>query len=481
MDNDVIKEARKRVGVMLGEALADKATAAFCLAFARPTTAVAGLEAMGAAAPPQAVVVEFSDKPQLTTDVSEAVEKIRGTEAWGKVRDALSQIQLPASEIFPVTAARLLRSVKVTSVRDDFFKVSGHVRDEIERSARGFFRPGPETTASTQMASAVTEICWLNRTVRTWVPPRSLAEIVADPAIQQVDLPRRLMPDINVSARTVGAPQFRKKFNVSGKGIIVAVIDTEVAPSHPALTSRVVHKQNFSKEPWGNPASHGTAVAGIIASNDAKFGGMAPDATIYNYKVLATNSFLNGDDFDGALGIQQAVEDGVHIANCSWGAGAAGDGTSREAKACDAAWTLGLAIVKSAGNRGPGSATLTTPADADGVIAVGATDRAGMAVQDYSSRGPANAKQRPHLVAPGGADGAGITSCLVGGGFGDCGSGTSFAAPHVSGLLALLLERDANLTPDQLRAALLSECTPIAGLDVNTQGAGLVSLAGLVT
>ena len=80
---------------------------------------------------------------------------------------------------------------------------------------------------------------------------------------------------------------------------------------------------------------------------------MAPEATIYNYKVLATNPFLGGDDFDGALAIQQAVEDGAHIANCSWGAGPAGDGTSREAIACNEAWTLGLMIVKSAWNRAP--------------------------------------------------------------------------------------------------------------------------------
>src|SRR5262249_48295813 len=144
-------------------------------------------------------------------------------------------------------------------------------------------------------------------------------------------------------------------------------------------------------------------------------------------KVLATNRSLNGDDFDGALAIQQAVEDGVHIANCSWGAGPVREVPSREARACDEAWALGLAIVKSAGNNGPAGHTLTTPADANGVIVVGATEREGTTVQDYSSRGPARSNVRPHLVAPGGiAGGAGITSCLVGGGFGDCGAGTSF-------------------------------------------------------
>jgi serine protease AprX len=137
-------------------------------------------------------------------------------------------------------------------------------------------------------------------------------------------------------------------------------------------------------------------------------------------------------------------------------------------------------IVKSAGNKGPGSSTLTTPADADGVIVVGATDRKGKKVQDYSSRGPAVGKQRPHMIAPGGIlGGEGIRSCLVGGGFGDCGAGTSFAAPHVAGILTLLLERNPNLTPNDLRDILLNTSALLTGPDVNTQGKGLVSLVGV--
>jgi serine protease AprX len=492
MDQEILKSARARVGNLFGEKLANKASEAFCLAFGQPT-AFAALEITAESVKPQSIVLEFTPQPEVSTEVNKAVDQLRKTRAWTSLQKALKRIELEAvtrgvvtevmeagrsePEILPVQAAHLLRHVKVTSVRDNFFKIAGAITDEIERGARGFFRTGPEAAASPQMPSAVTQVCWLNRTVRTWVHPRTLAEVVADRSVERIDLPRRLQADIQVSASTVGTPQFRKKSRRTGKGIIVAVIDSEVALNHPALKGRVVHKQNFTAELWGNPDAHGTAVAGIIASNNATFGGMAPEATIYNYKVLATNPFLGGDDFDGALAIQQALEDGAHIANCSWGAGPAGDGTSREAIACNEAWALGLIIVKSAGNRGPGPSTLTTPADADGVLAVGATDREGKAVQDYSSRGPAETKIRPHLIAPGGIfEGIGITSCLVGGGFGDCGAGTSFAAPHVSGMLALLLQRDPNLTPDELREMLLSTSVPLDGGDPNTQGRGLVSL-----
>jgi serine protease AprX len=140
-------------------------------------------------------------------------------------------------------------------------------------------------------------------------------------------------------------------------------------------------------------------MAAIIAARSDAFSGMAPDAEIYNYKVLATHAALHAEDFEGALAIQHALEDGVRVVNCSWGAGPATDGMSREARACDTAWRLGLTVVKSAGNRGPGTSTLTTPADAEGVITVGATDSRGGSIPDYSSRGPTADGQPP--AAPG--------------------------------------------------------------------------------
>ena len=491
MDADIVKNARARLSNALGEKLASKATDAFCLVYGRPATALAAVEAVADRAVTPSVVLEFTQRPDVSDAINKAVEKVRTSKAWTDVRNALKKLDVAAKttgavtevmesgrsepEPLPVSAARLLRHVKVVSLRDNFFKVAGPITDTIEKS--GSFLPRAETATRVSSRAPITQVCWLNRTVRSWSDPRNLAEVAADDSIERIDLPRRLEPEISTSGKTAGAPQFRKKFKRTGKGIIVAVIDGEVALTHPALKGRVVHKMNFTDEAWGHPHPHGTAVAGIIASKDSNFTGMAPEATIYSYKVLANNPSLTGTDFDGALAIQQALEDGAHIANCSWGVGPAGDGSSREARACNEAWNAGLVIVKSAGNNGPGPSTLTIPADADGVIVVGATDRSGKKVQKYSSRGPALAKQRPHMIAPGGIlGGAGIRSCLVGGGFGDCGAGTSFAAPHVAGILTLLLEREPNLTPNELRDTLSNACALLKELDVNTQGRGLVSL-----
>jgi serine protease AprX len=470
IDPEVAAAARAKLRASFGAHLADKASDAFCLAVAQPSglevrtgTFGAGPEAMPG---PQAMpaVIEFVDGPDGDFERSSAIRR-RATAAI--LRD-LEGEEGGAQAAAAKRAGAAGRQLVIGGHRDAFFRDVGGVHAELERSGGVFAAP-----TSLELASRppFTDVCWLNRTIRARADARALAEVVADDDVARVDLPRRLEPEIFATRDIVSARGFSSRnADDDGAGIVVAVIDSEVAVGHPGFGGRVVQKRNFTTEPFGTPGDHGTAVAGIIGSAE----GMAPGVTIYNYKVLATNRFLNGTDFDFALALQRAVEDGAHVANCSWGAGPASDGTSREARACDAAWALGVTVVKSAGNNGPGPSTLTTPADAAGVIVVGATDRKGQQIEEYSSRGPTpGGVARPHLAAPGGSEGDGVQSCRVGGG---CGRGTSYAAPHVTGLVALLLARKPDLEPDEIRDRLIAKSMPIEAFAAADQGAGLVAL-----
>jgi serine protease AprX len=480
MPTNELLTARALIRSQLGEAVESKASDEFCLAFARPTRFSVDFETVRGAewiVPP--TVVELS-LPESFEAVSTGNRGEKRKSHWKEAERAVGRAIESLQEGPSPKPSMVLRDARTRLARESIYKDAAPIHDALERTTGGPLRPGVETIGSPRTPSVITEFCWLNGSLRTWASPMALADVAGDKKIERIDVPRRLESDLTVTPDVVGAPAYRVGSGNAGAGVITAVIDSEIATGHPALAERVIHRANFTREAWGNPGDHGTAVAGIVGSADDAITGMAPEATIYNYKVLATNRFLNGDDFDGALAIQQALEDGVRVANCSWGAGPVALAKSREARACDAAWALGMTIVKSAGNRGDlGASSLTTPADADGVIVVGGTDREGSAVQDYSSRGPTmSGMQRPHLVAPGGSAAAGMISCLVGGGFGDVGSGTSYAAPHVTGLIALLLQEDPSLTPDEVRDVLVGSCTLLGVGDPNDQGAGLIRAGG---
>ncbi len=479
MDKELLKKAKRIVKDQYGEAFAKKSTDEFCMhaasIFPKTTRRLVGFEdfiAPIAETPQQAIIMEFKE---------EHLEKElypKEKPAFARVNEFLENLSLD-TERLAINLQQVWNQQRMKAFRERAIKSMHNLNAILEKNIERSFA---HKTRSLQQESYLTKVCWLNQTVQTIADPGSLAEIAADPKITRLDVPRRLSKEIMDTGKVVFANQYRQKFSHSGKGIIVAVIDSEVAKNEDVFGNRVVHRSNYTQEPWNTPDSHGTGVAGIIGSGDNSYPGMAPDVTIYNYKVLATDQSFNATDFQGALAIQKALEDGAHLANCSWGAGPASNGKGREARACNAAWELGLTIIKSAGNKGPGARTLTTPADADGIIVVGATGKNGKKIENYSSRGPLpSGENRPHLVAPGGnMAGDGIFSCLTQGGFGDIGRGTSFAAPHVTGLLALILEAHPSLSPEEQRNFLIKLCTSLNGFSIDEQGAGIISLAGLM-
>ncbi|HEY8548166.1 MAG TPA: S8 family serine peptidase [Acidimicrobiales bacterium] len=489
LDPEEVQAAHRQVTRALGTAVASKASPMFLVAAARtlqqaPPPAGVGLEGFTAfrvqsPAVPAPTIVEFA--PVAATPASSVpASPVPGAAPAGPGTPA-TPAAAPAgpggsaATALPVAAARALA---VQQARTEAYQRMGPVYDEIERVSTGSLRSAGGSGGAPSVSTLLNQVCWLNHTVRTFAHPVALAEVAEDDTVATLDVPRRLQAE-QVTWRpnlaTVGVPVFREETDLTGKDVIVAVIDSEVSLRHPALAGRVVHRRNFTAEGWGNPHPHGTAVAGIIAADDPTHGGVAPGAVIYNYKVLAGP--ISAEDFGGALAIQMALEDGAVVANCSWGAGPAGDGTSREARAVDAAWQLGMVVVKSSGNAGPDDGTMSSPADAAGVIVVGATDIDGDTVQHYSSRGPVHVRPGPHLVAPGGSAAERIESCDVAGGFAPTpGPGTSYAAPHVTGMVALLAEREPEWSPDQVRDHLVAAAEPIDGVEDEAQGAGLARI-----
>ena len=218
--------------------------------------------------------------------------------------------------------------------------------------------------------------------------------------------------------RTIEAPTAQK---ISlGQGITVAVLDTGVDPTHPALASHVavggydyISGTDTISDVAGGPASgHGTFVAGLIAQ-------VAPQATILPFRVLDTNGL--GTVGDVASAIETATDDGARVINLSMGMAV----SSRTLHAAISyAQSHGVVVVASAGNQG--SAIPQYPAAYDSVIAVAGTDQQDQRAS-FSNYGD-------HIVVS--APAVDLYSAYPGGYA--YGSGTSFAAPLVSGELALL-------------------------------------------
>jgi subtilisin len=222
---------------------------------------------------------------------------------------------------------------------------------------------------------------------------------------------------------------------VTGQGVKVCIIDTGIDDTHPDLAANVKGGVNFVMQKgridpaaWKDDNGHGTHVAGIVGARRNGLGvvGVAPEVSLYAAKVLNKNGM--GYASDVIAGINWAVNNGMDVVNMSLGQSV---GTDALKAACDAAVSAGVVLVASAGNEGDGNPDtneVSYPAAYESVIAVGATDSNDNAPR-WSSSGPA-----VELAAPG----VNIRSTWKGGGYATL-SGTSMAAPHVTGTVALVL------------------------------------------
>jgi subtilisin family serine protease len=277
--------------------------------------------------------------------------------------------------------------------------------------------------------------------------------------LQQAEAVQRVAVERNETAQyAVGKLQLLKVHGVTrGKGVRVAIIDSGVDATHPELAG-VIAATFDALESNEKAHPHGTAVAGLIAAH-AKLTGVAPHA-----RILAARAF--GGDGDTARGttfrilksLDWAAEQDARVINLSF----VGPSDPAVQRSLAAARKKGIVLVAAAGNAGPKSPPLF-PASDPNVIAVTATD-AGDKLFRSSNRG------RHIAVAAPGVD---LIVASPGGGY-QVSSGTSFAAAHVSGIVALMIERKPGIDPVAVRNALIASAVDIGpkGRD-DLFGAGL--------
>ncbi|NJE46809.1 alkaline serine protease [Thermococcus sp. GR7] len=275
-----------------------------------------------------------------------------------------------------------------------------------------------------------------------------------------------------------------------GTGIVVAVIDTGIDANHPDLQGKVIawyDAVNGKTTPYDDNG-HGTHVAGIVAGTGAasngQYIGVAPGAKLVGVKVLAADG--SGSISDIIAGVDWVVQNkdayGIKVINLSLGSSQSSDGTDSLSQAVNAAWDAGLVVCVAAGNSGPNTYTVGSPAAASKVITVGAVDSTDT-IASFSSRGPtADGRLKPEVVAPGvdiiAPRAAGTSMGTPIDTYYTKASGTSMATPHVAGVAALLLQAHPDWTNSKIKTALIETADIVAPAEIAdiAYGAGRVNV-----
>jgi subtilisin family serine protease len=316
------------------------------------------------------------------------------------------------------------------------------------------------------------------------VTSAGLRALADDPDVLMVDVDPPAYADLAESAALIRADQVRGA-GTTGKGVVVAVLDTGVDTHHPDIRDSLIAEQCFCTSPSGagccpngsaqqsgpgaaeDDQGHGTNVTGIITS-DGRVApmGIAPDAQVVVVKVLdktgagTSTSILSGLDFV----INQHPE--VKVVNLSLGLANLFSGSCDSAASFTTAFAAavntlrgrGAVFFASSGNNGSTS-QIAVPACIGNAIAVGAVYKADAGTISFgctdattaADRIPcfSNSDSQVDVLAPG----APVTSAGIGGGVSTF-VGTSQACPVAAGVAALMLSAHPGLSPDALEAAL---------------------------
>jgi len=351
-------------------------------------------------------------------------------------------------------------------------------------------------------ASEVKDL-WLIHALAVTVPAIAIPQLLQHPGVQAVELdsfvrggrsqrtpvsepsstPPQALPalgELAIRAEPVLPPQWNVLAThapelwaqgFSGQGVVLATMDTGVDLAHPAL----VHKWRAGNNSWFDPhgeqatpydaLGHGTQATGVLLGGSGI--GVAPDARwiavrLFNHDGKASMSDIHRAfqwllDPDG----DPATLDAPDVVNASWAlAGRAMGSCIREFETdVQMLQRAGIVVVFAAGNDGPMPSSSSSPANNRGVLSVGAADQ-DMTITRQTSRGPSSCDGSvfPKLLAPG--QNIRTTDLSHGGqpSFSQV-SGSSLAAPHVAGVMALLAGAFPAASVAELQAALLGDAT----------------------
>lgn len=325
-------------------------------------------------------------------------------------------------------------------------------------------------------------------TIFAEMPVDKVTELTSISCAQKVyEAEGDIKPCLNQSVPLImGAEKWQIPYRIKGQklegqGIKVAVIDGGIDKKHPDFGWwRIKRIKNFSGGRKYHGTEHGTHVAGIIAGSGKasgyRFSGVAPKVKLYIAKVFINNETTRDIILDA---IRWAIKKKVHVINMSLGERhACSDGSCSLCQMTDYAVSRGITVVVAAGNSGPWEGTIECPGNAKLAITVGAATKAQpLLIAGFSSRGSVkNSAGKPDLVAPG----IGIIAPQPKKQY-EMMKGTSMAAPHVTGLVALLYQAKKNLpgkkklTPAEIKLALKQGCVDLKAHHT-AQGCGLVNL-----
>ncbi len=269
---------------------------------------------------------------------------------------------------------------------------------------------------------------------------------------------------------------YARQLGLYGRGVCMAVLDTGVEPIKDLTqpTNRIVGFYDTfekSEEPYDDNG-HGTTVTCVACGNGYSSGqryiGVAPMSDAVCVKIL---------DKDGQASMGRALQGlrwvmdnykrfNIRIVNLSIGTDDTGENDPL-VRAVEKLWDSGIVVVVAAGNNGPDFGSISAPGNSKKVITVGAPN-------SFSGRGPTlDCIMKPDCIAPGY-----VTSCGRNGYIQSL-SGTSVSAPQVSGAIALLLEQEKNLTPNQVKYLIKLSSSP-QNAQRNSEGWGMLDIKGLL-